>query len=534
MRKCGAVPYEGDEKYIFVSYCHKDSEEVFPIIEQMVKDGYRVWYDEGINPGNDWPEIIADHLSRCSVCIAFISEKSVDSHDCRREINFALLKKKTLISIYLEDVELTAGLEMQLTTTQSILKYNLSDFDNFLKKLYKGNGLECCRDASLAVLDDSDNEESNKDETRGIKKRNKMRLLVISGLSFVLVCTAVALIFVFANPNKPHTDADNIQTIETGPLETTTEVETSTGEASSETDVQQSEPLNPVVAKLKETAKEQKQLETTLSAGINHIVGLKSDGTIIGKGSQSYAELNISGWSDIVSVSAGEGYTVGLKSDGTVILAGEFDDSHSKINNWKDITAISAGGHHIVGLKSDGTVVATGFNAAGQCNVGSWKDIVAISADCNQTIGLKSDGTVVATGENSSGECEVGGWRDIVAVSAGWWHSVALKSDGTVVAMGDSQSGQCSVNDWTDVVSVSAGNEHTVGLKSDGTVVAAGINNFGECNVGDWRDIVAISARSNYTVGLKADGTVVATGENSSGQCDLNNWKDIKLPYYLN
>ena len=25
MRKCGAMPYEGNEKYIFVSYCHRDS-----------------------------------------------------------------------------------------------------------------------------------------------------------------------------------------------------------------------------------------------------------------------------------------------------------------------------------------------------------------------------------------------------------------------------------------------------------------------------------------------------------------------------
>lgn len=149
MRKCGAVPYEGDEKFIFVSYCHKDSEEVFPIIEQMVRDGYRVWYDEGINPGNDWPEIIADHLSRCSVCIAFISEKSIDSHDCGREINFALLKKKTFFSVYLEEVELSAGLEMQLTSTQSIFKYKYSDFDSFMKTLYKGNGLDDCRYGSV-------------------------------------------------------------------------------------------------------------------------------------------------------------------------------------------------------------------------------------------------------------------------------------------------------------------------------------------------------------------------------------------------
>ena len=51
MKRCATKPYEGQDKYIFVSYCHKDRAYVFPVIEQLTKDGYRVWYDEGIDPG---------------------------------------------------------------------------------------------------------------------------------------------------------------------------------------------------------------------------------------------------------------------------------------------------------------------------------------------------------------------------------------------------------------------------------------------------------------------------------------------------
>lgn len=40
--------YEGDEKFIFISYAHKDSETVYPIIEKLNADGYRVWFDDGI------------------------------------------------------------------------------------------------------------------------------------------------------------------------------------------------------------------------------------------------------------------------------------------------------------------------------------------------------------------------------------------------------------------------------------------------------------------------------------------------------
>ena len=36
--------YNGSEPYIFVSYAHKDSEEVFSTIEQLTSLGYRVWF----------------------------------------------------------------------------------------------------------------------------------------------------------------------------------------------------------------------------------------------------------------------------------------------------------------------------------------------------------------------------------------------------------------------------------------------------------------------------------------------------------
>lgn len=144
MKRCSVKPYEGNEKYIFVSYCHKDRAYVFPIIEQLVKDGFRVWYDEGIDPGAEWPEIIASHLNGCASCIAFISENSLNSHNCRREINFALLKKKLFISVVLEPVQMSLGMEMQLSAFQSIFKYKLDTEFEFFKKLYEAKQLNEC------------------------------------------------------------------------------------------------------------------------------------------------------------------------------------------------------------------------------------------------------------------------------------------------------------------------------------------------------------------------------------------------------
>ena len=51
--KCYSVPYEGDQEYIFFSYCHDDAPLVYTIIERLSIEGFRVWYDNGIHPGDD-------------------------------------------------------------------------------------------------------------------------------------------------------------------------------------------------------------------------------------------------------------------------------------------------------------------------------------------------------------------------------------------------------------------------------------------------------------------------------------------------
>lgn len=171
MRRCNAAPYEGNEKYIFASYCHKDRDIVYPIIEHMAKDGYRIWYDEGINPGTDWPEIIAEHLDKCSVCISFITENSIDSHNCRREINFALLKKKPFISAFLEEVQLSVGMEMQLSSTQSVFRYKYDDFNDFLSKIYKGENMTLCKGEPMLdiIISDVDDELAEEEPQKQIK-----------------------------------------------------------------------------------------------------------------------------------------------------------------------------------------------------------------------------------------------------------------------------------------------------------------------------------------------------------------------------
>ena len=270
--------------------------------------------------------------------------------------------------------------------------------------------------------------------------------------------------------------------------------------------------------------------ETTISVRSNHIVGLKSNGTVVAVGKLSSEQSEISNWKDIIAVSTGGSHTVGLKLNGTVVAAGANDHNECEVFDWKNMTAVSAGLTHTVGLKANGTTVATGENDSGQCDVFDWTDIVAVSAGYYHTVGLKADGTVVAVGNNAHGQCNVSDWNNIVAVSADNSNTVGLKADGTVVIAGSSYYSEDDVSDWSDMVAVSAGYHHTVGLKSDGTVVAVGDNSQGQCDVSGWSNIVAVSAGYYHTVGLRSDGTVVSVGGNSVVQCDVSDWSGIKMP----
>lgn len=150
MRKDLASPYEGGKPYLFVSYCHKDEGVVLPVLQFLREEGVRFWYDTGIAPGAEWPEVIADHLDRASVFLAFISANALESHNCRKEFNFALMKNMPSLSVILEPVQLTPVMKMQMSSVQAIYFYECRA-EEFHEKLLKMPALSMCRDTDGAV-----------------------------------------------------------------------------------------------------------------------------------------------------------------------------------------------------------------------------------------------------------------------------------------------------------------------------------------------------------------------------------------------
>ena len=135
-------PYEGTLPYLFVSYAHKNDAAVLEIISTLQSRGFRVWYDEGIEAGSEWPESIASHLERAQLVLAFLSPAYLRSDNCRKEMHYALTKRKPVINVYLEPTELSPGMEMQIGNLFALMKYTYPSEEYFYDKLFSAELLD--------------------------------------------------------------------------------------------------------------------------------------------------------------------------------------------------------------------------------------------------------------------------------------------------------------------------------------------------------------------------------------------------------
>lgn len=132
-----------DEKntFIFISYSHKDSEIVLRVIKELQNNSYKIWYDDGIDPGTEWDKNIAEHVENCGYFIAFISKNYISSSNCKDELNFARDLEKKRFLVYIEEVELPSEMKMRLSRIQNIHKYKYENDKDFYNKFFSADGL---------------------------------------------------------------------------------------------------------------------------------------------------------------------------------------------------------------------------------------------------------------------------------------------------------------------------------------------------------------------------------------------------------
>jgi dienelactone hydrolase len=129
--------YQGDDPYVFVCYAHGDARLVYPEMRWLRDQGINIWYDEGISPGEEFPQRLADAILGSSLVIFFATPTSVSSRHCRDEAYFALDHNRQLLTVHLMPTDLPAGLALSTGTAQAIMRYEMRTGD-YRRKLLSG------------------------------------------------------------------------------------------------------------------------------------------------------------------------------------------------------------------------------------------------------------------------------------------------------------------------------------------------------------------------------------------------------------
>lgn len=270
----------------------------------------------------------------------------------------------------------------------------------------------------------------------------------------------------------------------------------------------------------------------SVKIGQNHLIGLKSDGTVVVAGSNEYGQCDLADWPrlmpSIYRTIVPEQLRQTIYEEAAALLVnGEYDTAAAAFSSLEEYLDAEdrakecwyAYGEQLLSENTpDYDKAAYAFREADDyaCASGEAanraRECLYLKGNALMTAGKTAE-ALLAYG-NSEGYADSSAkifealnvHRDLIATGA--THSVALKPDGTVVAFGDNSAGQCNVEHWTDIIAISAAQKLTIGLKADGMVVTTD----DEMNLENWHGVVAISAGSRMydqsVIGLKADGTL--------------------------
>ena len=281
----------------------------------------------------------------------------------------------------------------------------------------------------------------------------------------------------------------------------------------------------------------------TVSAGQDHILGIRTDGSLWAWGSNSFGKLGI-------------GTAGGLPVN-----------APRRIGSDTDWVAVSAGDNHSVALKSDGSLWAWGFNFQGALGdssrvdkyvptrIGTGNSWQMISAGRDYTMAIKANGSLWGWGYNNGrlgdGQSantivpvQIGldsNWRMVDAASI---HTMAIKTDsslwatgGTGGVLGNGMSFSRSmvpVDSGHHWLSVTLGASYTMALRANGTLWGWGTTySATPAQIGTATNWSMISARNKHTLEMAADNSVWAFGWNIEGQVGDSSTMDRSLPVFV-
>ncbi len=126
--------YTGEEPYLFVSYSHRDTAKVYPILDALYDRKYRIWYDESCETGNDFRDELRQRIERSEAILLFVSESSMNSPFCGMEVIVARENNKRLYPIYLDEAAVPPAFSILLANTHHSTADNM---DKLVKSMVR-------------------------------------------------------------------------------------------------------------------------------------------------------------------------------------------------------------------------------------------------------------------------------------------------------------------------------------------------------------------------------------------------------------
>lgn len=116
--------YDGDEPFCFISYSHRNTDQVYGVLNDLAERNFRLWYDDSMEIGDDFRNELLDRISRCEAFVLFISEESMASKYCGMEIITAHQLGKRIYPVQLDrDAQVPAPLKLILDNLQHVKAY---------------------------------------------------------------------------------------------------------------------------------------------------------------------------------------------------------------------------------------------------------------------------------------------------------------------------------------------------------------------------------------------------------------------------
>ena len=124
------------------------------MIEALQQEGYRVWFDTGLELGDQYNDVIAKHIEECEVFMALLTEDYYQSPYCHMELNYAKEDcGQRIIPVYLGNAKqikknMPSGMKMWLSGTNAFQMDETIDTDQFMNEVNGTQLLASCRDIS--------------------------------------------------------------------------------------------------------------------------------------------------------------------------------------------------------------------------------------------------------------------------------------------------------------------------------------------------------------------------------------------------